>query len=371
MKVVKRAYKYRIYPTNEQQKILARTFGCTRFVYNWGLGERKKAYAETKKGINYTETSRRLTALKGEYEWLKEVSSVPLQQCLRHLDKAYKNFFAGRARYPRFKRRHARQSATFVRTGFTLRNGELNVAKMGLMKVTWSRNFNGEPSSLTVSRDPDGRYFVSLLVEEALGIVPMGKGQTGLDMGIKDVVVGSDGFKSGNPKYTKKYQDKLRREQKSLSRKVKGSSNRRKQRRVLGRIHARIRNSRKDFLHKLSTGIVRENQTIVVEDLNVKGMGKNRRLSKAIHDSGWGTLVRFLEYKSEWHGRKLVKVSPRHTSQDCSACGWRNEKLRLVDRDWKCEKCGEFHDRDINAARNILAVGTTVAACGDGVRPAA
>ena len=370
MKTIKRAYKYRIHPTKEQEKILAHTFGCVRYLHNWALEKKKKAYAETKKGISYKETSRLLTMLKPELPWLKEVSSVPLQQCLRNLDKAYQNFFSGRARYPRFKRRNARQSATFVRTGFIWREGELSLAKMGKLRVRWSREFEGEPTSLTVSRDADGKYFVSMLVEEAVASLPMTGKKVGIDLGIKDVVVTSDGFKSGNPGYVREYERKLRWEQKCLSRKMKGSNNRKKQRLKVARVHAKVRNSRRDFLHKMSLRIVRENQTVVMENLNVKGMGRNRKLSKSIHDVGWGELGTMLEYKCDWYGRAFVKVDPKHTSQNCHHCGWRNEGLTLKDRDWKC-KCGMVHDRDVNAARNILAVGTTVAACGDDVRLAA
>ena len=197
---------------------------------------------------------------------------------------------------------------------------------------------------------------------------PVGK-VVGIDMGVKDVAVTSGGLKTGNPKYTEKYAYRLRQEQKSLGRKKKGSKNREKQKRKVARIYSKARNSRRDFLHKFSTDMVRKNQTVCIENLNAKGMVKNRRLAKSIADGSWGTLALMLEYKCAWYGRDFVKVPPMHTSQDCSECGFRNKGLELKDRRWKCPGCGTDHDRDVNAARNILAVGTTVTACGDGVRP--
>ena len=369
LKVVKRAYKYRFYPNKTQKKMLAQTFGCVRFVYNCGLQDRKTAYEKTGKGIGYNETSKRLKKLKLEKEWLSDVSSVTLQQSLRHLDRAYSNFFKRLAKYPRFKNRAGKQSAHYMKNGFTFRDGILKIAKIGDIQPVWSRKFLGTPSSLTISKDCDGRYFVSILVEEALQLLPFAGKTIGLDMGIKDVVVGSNGLKSGNSKYTYKYEKSLSNAQKDLSRKKKGSSNRGKQRIKVAKIHSKIRNSRKDFLHKLSTDIVRKNQVVYIEDLNTKGMVKNRKLSKSISDSSWGSLVNFLEYKCDWYGRELKKVSPKFTSQDCSHCGYRNTDLKLSMRCWDCPSCGSSHDRDINAAKNVLAVGTTVSACGDSVRP--
>ncbi len=369
MKVVKRAYKYRFYPNKTQKKMLAQTFGCVRFVYNWGLQDRKTSYEKTGKGLGYNETSKRLKELKFEKEWLSDVSSVTLQQSLRHLDRAYSNFFKRLAKYPRFKNRSGKQSAHYMKNGFTFRDGILKIAKIGDIQPVWSRRFFGTPSSLTISKDCDGKYFVSILVEEKVPHLALVRKTIGLDMGVKDVAVGSDGFQSGNPKYTYKYETKLRMEQKSLSRKKKGSKNREKERNLVARVHSKIRNSRKDFLHKLSTDIVRKNQVVYIEDLNTKGMVRNRKLSKSISDSSWGSLVNFLEYKCDWYGRELKKVSPKFTSQDCSHCGYRNKELQLSMRRWDCPSCGSTHDRDINAAKNVLAVGTTVTACGDSVRP--
>ena len=373
MKVLKRVYKYRFYPNKTQKKMLAQTFGCVRFVYNWGLQDRKTAYEKTGKGIGYNETSKRLKELKLEKEWLSDVSSVTLQQSLRHLDRAYSNFFKRLAKYPRFKNRAWKQSAHYMKNGFTFRDGILKIAKIGDIQPVWSRRFFGTPSSLTISKDCffiiDGRYFVSILVEEKVPHLALVRKTIGLDMGVNDVAVGSDGFQSGNPKYTYKYETKLRMGQKSLSRKKKDSKNREKQKNLVARVHSKIRNSRKDFLHKLSTDIVRKNQVVYIEDLNTKGMVRNRKLSKAISDSSWGSLANFLEYKCDWYGRELKKVSPKFTSQDCSHCGYRNTDLKLSMRCWDCPSCGSSHDRDINAAKNVLAVGTTVSACGDSVRP--
>lgn len=373
MRLVKRAYKYRLYPTNSQRLVLGQTFGCARFVYNWGLEQRKEAYETTGKGLSNTETSKRLTFLKRESgkEWLRDVSSIPLQQALRNLDRAYTNFFKGLSRYPKFKRKHSRQSVRYTRNGFSVRGMSLSVARIGAIKVQWSRMFSGTPSSITISRNPDGKYFVSILVEEGIEALPFKGKATGIDLGLKDIAVTSDGLKTGNPRYTERFKRKLRMEQKSLSRKQKGSKNRDKQRIKVAKVHAKISNARRDYLHKLSTQIVRDSQSVYVEDLNVSGMIRNRKLSKAIADSSWAMLVNMLEYKCDWYGKKFERQNPKHTSQDCSECGFRNTVLELKDRRWECPECETTHDRDINAAKNVLkkAVGTTVTACGDSVRP--
>ncbi len=368
------AYQYRFYPTDAQAGVLARTFGCVRYVYNFGLALRRDAYAERGECLHYKDTSAALTQLKRQEEtnWLKEVSCVPLQQTLRHLDRAFTNFFRQRARYPNFKCKHARQSAEYTRSAFTYGIGEdgfpvLTLAKIpGPLRVVWSRKPPGsthgaEPSTVTVSRDPAGRYFVSLLCEVEPAPLPPTDKAAGIDLGITDLVVTSDGEKIGNPRSLEADLRKLRRAQRRLSRKEQGSNRWRKQKRRLARIHARIADRRRDFLHKLSTRLIRENQTVCLEDLNVAGMMRNRHLARHIGGAGWRAFARQLEYKAERYGRTVVRIGRfEPTSKRCSKCKHEVKELPLSVRVWTCERCGTRHDRDVNAALNILAVGQAV-----------
>jgi len=371
----KRAYKYRWYPTAEQEKILARTFGCARFVYNWALSLRTDAYYQEHKRIGYHETSARLTQLKQqpEYSWLSEVASVPLQQALRHLDRAFVNFFAGATSYPTFHSKHHDQSATYAGTAFTWDGTTLTLAKMDEpLNIVWSRPLpkGCKPTTVTISKDTAHRYFVSILIEEDIKSLPVVSSQVGLDLGLKSMVITSDGEQIGNPKYFHKEEKKLAKAQRRLAKKQKGSKNRAKARRKVARIHARIADRRRDYQHKLSTRIVHENQVICVESLAVKNMVKNRHLAKAISDVGWGEFVRQLEYKARWYGRTLVKIDKFYpSSKRCSQCGHILDALSLDERFWLCQECHSFHDRDINAAKNVLAAGLAVAACGEAVRP--
>lgn len=369
--MTKRAYRYRFYPTPEQAEMLARTFGCVRFVYNTVLRYRTDAFYERKEKIGYPEASAYLTAMKKAEEtaFLNEVSSVPLQQCLRHQQAAFKNFFAGRARYPNFKKKRARQSAEFTRSAFSYRDGKLYLAKSKTpLDIRWSRGLPGEPNTVTVSLDSAGRYFVSCLCEFEPKELPVTPNMTGIDLGLKALFITDKGEHVGNPRHTAKYATKLAKAQRRLSKKKLGSANRAKARQKVARIHAKISDCRQDNLHKLSRRLINENQVICVESLRVKNMIRNPSLSKAIADVGWGEFVHQLAYKAEWSGRHLVAIDQWFpSSKRCSGCGHTLSSLPLETRSWNCPECGAHHDRDINAARNIKAAGLAVLALGENV----
>lgn len=373
---MKRAYKYRFYPTEQQERELVRTFGCVRLVYNKALEARTVAWFAEQRRVNYNETSAMLTAWKktDDLKFLGEVSSVPLQQALRHLQGAFASFFDKRARYPRFKsRKKSRSSAEYTRSAFTFRDGQLTLAKMvDPLNIVWSRPLpeGAEPSTVTVSRDSAGRWFVSVLTETAVTHHPRTDSVVGVDAGITSLLALSTGEKITNPRHQRREHARLVKAQRALARKTKGSVNRDKARRKVARIHARITDRRTDHLHKLSTRLVRENQTIVIEDLNVAGMLRNHSLARAISDASWSQLRSMLEYKAAWYGRELIAVDRWFpSSKTCSVCGSVHDGMALHVREWVCRCCSVTHDRDINAARNILAAGLAVAACGGGVRP--
>jgi putative transposase len=374
----KRAYRYRCYPTPTQAAVLARTFGCARFVYNWALRLRTDAYYDRQERIGYHETSAALTALKREptTAWLNEVSSVPTQQALRHLERAFRNFFAGHAKYPTFHKKHGAQSAEYTTSAFRWDAATRTVilAKMDTpLHIHWSRPLpeGATPTTITVSRDTAGRYFVSILLEEDIAPLPVTARQVGIDLGLHDVVVLDTGEKVGNQRFFDQDAKRLAKAQRRLAKKKLGSKYRDKARKKVARIHARIADRRRDFTHKLSTRIIRENQTICIESLRVKAMAKHPTLAKAIHDVGWGEFARQLEYKAVWYGRTLVKIDKWYpSSKRCHACGHVLDSLSLDIRHWTCPECGAVHDRDVNAAQNILAVGLTVSAYGETVRPA-
>ena len=369
--MVQRAYKFRFYPTEDQASLLRKTIGCCRFVFNQGLELRKEMWTDDQTSVSYYDTCEALTLWKSDpdFQFLQEVSSVSLQQALRNLNDAFIRFFKGQTRYPSFKKKHHGGSATFVKTGFTFRDGEIKLAKMkDPLAIKWSRLPKGaDPIKVTVSLDPADRWHISILVEEDIQPLSRCNGQVGIDLGIKNFATFSNGEKVPNPRLQKSKHLVLRRLQKELSRRTKGSQNWKKTRMRLARMYARVADKRRDFLHKLSTKLIRENQTICVEDLNVKGMMKNRRLSNAIGDVGWGDFVRMLGYKAAWYGRKLVSVNRWFPSSKlCSNCYHRMRELPLGIREWECPSCGETHDRDENAASNVLAAGLAVIACGEG-----
>ncbi|NUW37201.1 IS200/IS605 family element transposase accessory protein TnpB [Nonomuraea sp. SMC257] len=363
--IVKRAYRYRFYPTRGQAEQLARTFGCVRLVYNKTLAERTRAYTSDGRRVSYGESSATLTAWKktGELAFLNEVSSVPLQQALRHLQAAFANFFARRAKYPTFKsRKKSRASAEYTRSAFTWRDGRLTLAKMREpLDIVWSRPLpqGAQPSTVTVSKDAAQRWFVSILVEEAIRPLPPAATRVGFDAGVAALATFSTGEKIVNPKHERADRRKLARAQRDLARKEKGSANRQKARLKVARIHARITDRRRDFLHKLTTRLVRENQTVVIEDLTVRNMVKNHSLARAMSDASWRRMRSMLEYKAAWYGRELVVIHRWFPSSKlCSACGALHENMPLAVRAWQCA-CGALHDRDVNAAINILAAGLT------------
>ena len=361
-----RGFKYRIKVNDSQRLQLAQTFGSVRFVFNWALNLRSASYKEEGQSISYNQTSKLLTALKKQEEtaWLKDISSVPLQQGLKHLDRAFKNFFKQQNKYPRLKKKRGRQSATYMPNSFKWVEGKLTLAKMKQpLKIIWTRRFEGEPKQVTVSKDSAGRYFVSFLVEEELTQWEKNENQIGIDLGVLDVVVTSSGFASGNPKHLKQYQAKLKQAQRRLKNKQKGSNRRHKACLKIAKIHAKIADCRKDFLHKLTTQLVRENQTISIETLNVKGLMANHKLACSIADCGWGELIRQLE--CQWHGRELVKIDQFFPSSKlCNNCGYKIKKLPLSVREWECNGCGKLNPRDKNAALNILGAGLALLARG-------
>ena len=373
-----RSFKYRCYPTPEQEQHLARTFGSVRFVYNHLLRVRTDAWYERKESIGYAQTDRMLTALKQQPEtiWLNEVSSVPLQLTLRHLQTAFVNFWEKRANYPTFKKRDRKQAATYAKSAFTWHPGTrtLKLAKIGKLKVKWSRKFSANPTTVTLTKTPAGHYFVSLRIDEPVQGIPPATQQIGIDVGLTHLLTTSTGEKVRNPKYTAKYERQLAQAQRRLSRKQRGSKNRAKARLHVAKIHDKIARCRLDHLHKLSTRLIRENQAIYAEDLAVKNLQGNHCLAKHIADVGWGELFRQLDYKATWYGRLFGQIDRFYpSSKRCSVCGYTLEKLLLDVRTWTCPQCGTTHDRDTNAAKNIEACGRADRrwnACGASVRPA-
>jgi putative transposase len=373
--MTQKAFKYRFYPTQQQETLLRRTMGCARLVYNRALAARTEAWYEAWERVGYSETSTMLTSWKKQedLQFLNEVSSVPLQQGLRHLQTAFTNFFAGRAKYPNFKKKHHGGNAEFTKAAFRWKDGKVFLAKCSQpLDIRWSRQLPDAASlsTITVKLSPSGRWTVSLLVDVEIETLPESPNQIGLDLGITSLIALSDGEKVANPKSFKAKRRKLRKAQKVLSRKKKGSNNRHKARLKVAKVHAEISDARNDFLHKLTTRLVRENQTIAVEDLSVKNMLKNKKLALSISDASWGELVRQLEYKCNWYGRTFVKIDKWFpSSKRCGHCGYIVHKLPLNIREWNCPKCGTHHDRDVNAAKNILAAGLAVNVCGATVRP--
>ena len=372
---IKRAYRFRFYPTPEQETLLAQTFGCVRFVYNHMLRLRTEAWEQRQEHMGYNDTSAALTLLKKrpEHAWLNDVSSVPLQQALRHLQTAFGNFFAKRGRYPQFKRKSSHQSAEYTASAFRWDGQALKLAKMDApLDVRWSRQIpqGAKVTTVTVSKDAAGRYFVSLLCNDVVSAKSEVAQVVGIDLGLTHFAILSDGEKVPAPNTFRKHEKKLAKLQRKLARKKKGSKNRTKARLKVAKLHAKIADIRKDFTHKLSTRLIHENQVIAVETLAVGNMKKNRKLAKSIGDAGWAEFVRQLEYKARWYGRELVKIDRWHpSSKRCSDCGYTAEKMPLNVRQWTCPDCGSSHDRDVNAARNVLAAGRAVSARGEAVSP--
>lgn len=362
MKTVNKTYRFRLLPNKEQEILLSKHFGCTRFVYNFFLNERKAQYQADKKTDNYYTQASTLTKLKKQEstQWLNEVNSQSLQFALRSLDTAYVNFFRGNAKFPRFKSKKHKNSFTVPQYG-RLENGKINIPKFKQpINIVQHREVTGAIGKMTITRTPTGKYFVSIFTQENIEELPKTEKTVGVDLGLKDFVITSDNKKFKNNRYTKQYARKLRQAQKHLSRKTKGSNGFEKQKLKVAKIHEKIANSRLDTLHKISYELVRDNQVIAVEDLNVKGMVKNRKLSKHIADASWGNFVNLLQYKCDWYERELVKVDRFYpSSKTCSVCGWINENLNLSTRQWTC-KNGHVLDRDHNASINILNEGLKI-----------
>ncbi|KIM05905.1 MAG: hypothetical protein KN64_01280 [Sulfurovum sp. AS07-7] len=367
MKTIHRAYKYRIYPTVEQEVLLAKTFESVRFVWNTILDWRSKEYTQNKTKVNFVSSSRKLMEVKNSTKWLSEVSSVALQQTLRDQDVTFSNFFNKRAKYPNFKSKYSNQSFRLVSSGFIYKDGILKIAKSKQpLKVKWSRKVKGKVSSIIISKDSANRYFVSLLSEETIESKPISTKKVGIGLGLTDFVVTSDGMKYKSLKATAKYAQKLKKLQRRLLKKqhskskgdtIPKSKNYIKVQKRVARVYAKIADSRNDFLQKLSTKLINENQVICLEDLNVANL-----------DASWSKFVSMLRYKADWYGRTLSFVSPNFpSSQICSHCGTRDGKKDLSVGKWICPYCGTHHDRDINAAKNILTAGLAGLACGDSI----
>jgi len=363
MKVINKTYRFRIYPNKEQEVLLNKHFGCSRFVYNYFLNKRKEQYQKDKKSDNYYAQAKTLTDLKKQEDtiWLKEVNSQTLQFALRSLDTAYVNFFRGNAQFPKFKSRKHKNTFTVPQFG-KLEDGKIILPKFkDGVKVKLHREVRGKIGKMSITKTPTGKYYVSIFTEQQIEDLPKTNKQVGIDLGLKDFVITSNDKKFKNNRYTKKYAKQLRKAQQHLSRKQKGSNGFEKQKLKVAKIHEKITNCRLDTLHKVSYQLVNENDLIVCEDLNVKGMIKNHKLSKHIADASWGNFVTLLQYKCNWYGKELVKVNRFYpSSKTCGDCGWINQELKLSDREWTCNSCGVVHDRDVNASRNILKEGLKI-----------
>ena len=356
-----KAYKYRIYPNEEQINYLQKTFGCTRFIYNQMLADRIKSYEENKdldiKIIKYPTPAQ----YKKEYEWLKEVDSLALANAQMNLDKAYKNFFRDKSvGFPKFKSKkdnHKAYTTNNQNGTIYIENNRIKIPKLkSMIKIKQHREFVGLIKSCTISQNPSGKYYISMLVDTENIQLPKLDTKVGIDLGIKEFAITSDGEMFSNPKWLKKSEKRLRKLQKDLSRKQKGSNNRRKDRLKVAKLHEKISNQRKDYLHKISHYIISENQVIVIEDLKVSNMIKNHKLAKSIADVSWSEFRRQLEYKSEWYGRELI-IAPSNyaSSQLCSNCGNKSSQTKdLSCRTYICPVCGMEMDRDINASKNLL-----------------
>lgn len=365
-----KTYKYRLYPNKEQANLIQKTFDCCRFVYNQTLAHRKEMYENKKESMSKIDCNNwKNKILKIQYEWLKEVDKFALDNAVINMDSAYQKFFKEHAGYPKFKSK--RDNRKSYKTNYTNKNIEVAFEKnkIKLPKIKWvkakiHREFTGEIKSATISQVPSGNYYVSVLVETEHIQMASTDAMIGIDLGIKDLLITSDGEKFDNIRTTKKYEKKLAKEQRRLSHKVKGSKNYQKQRIRLARVHEKIKNTRLDNLHKISHLLISENQVIVSEDLAVSNMVKNHNLAKAITDCGWYELTRQLTYKAEWNGRTYIKIG-RYvpSSQTCNVCGYANKDTKnLSVREWICPECGTKHDRDINAAINILNEGLKILA---------
>lgn len=360
-----KAYKYRLNPTKSQRIFFEKSFGCTRFIYNWALDKRIKAYQEDKTRISWVDLCKQMTQLKKEEEtkWLGEVANQSLQSSIRHLDSAFVKFFRDKKGFPKFKSKHSpRQSFQYVnKVSVDFESHRIKLPKAGWVKFFKNRTFDGKIGTVTVSKNATGKYFVSVLVDDGNDLpdkAPIKYDTTvGIDVGIKDFAVCSNGDTYANPKFLEKAEKRLKVLQRRFAKKKKGSNRRERARRSLARQYERVRNQRNNFIHQVTARIVRENQTVVIEDLNVEGMLQNHCLAKHISSASWSEFFRQLQYKCEWQGKNLARIGRFEPSSKMCLCGYVNKDLKLKDREWTCPECGRHNDRDLLAAINIKRFG--------------
>ena len=364
--MIRKAYKFRIYPNSKQKVELSKHFGCNRYIYNWALNLSNERYQKDKTTFKKYDLIKEITNLKKqeETEWLKEVNSQTLQQSIINLDKAFTSFFKHKAKFPKFKKKSNTQSFQLPQNMKVNKgNSTIILPKVsGEIKTVFHRDFDGSIKTCTISKNPSDQYFISILVETKDKPKKKKKHNKkkaiGIDLGIKEFLIDSEGNKVANPKYLEKQEKRLAKLQRDLSKKQKGSNNRYKARKKVAKQHQKIKNKRTDFLHKTSTKLIRENQTIVLEDLNVSGMMKNHKLARSIASASWSEFNRMLEYKAEWYGVNIIRINRfAPSSKMCNSCGTIHDDLKLSDRVFKCKNCGHEEDRDINAAKNILDFG--------------